>query len=173
MKGVIDADLAQNAVPAAGFDSWRAAHHADRHRPNDPWSADVPGADGALGNADDQPRAGKLVNSARIQALSEAVATGNDANVWTAVDDLDELDPAYLSDVDGSRAFCCQARGQARGKLSPTTYAVIAGNNLSRIADRMLGDSARWQRTYTLNRAENGHDPDHITPTQQLKLPAL
>lgn len=52
---------------------------------------------------------------------------------------------------------------------SGRTYTVRAGDTLSRIAQRELGDAARWPELARLN---NLRDPDRIQAGQTLRLPA-
>ena len=54
---------------------------------------------------------------------------------------------------------------------SQTTYAVVAGDTLSKIAARAYGSSAAWQRIYDANRAVIGNNPNLIRPGQKLVLP--
>lgn len=50
------------------------------------------------------------------------------------------------------------------------TYTVVAGDSLSRIAQRMLGDGNRWREIFELNRDQIS-DPNLIYPGMVLKLP--
>ena len=54
-------------------------------------------------------------------------------------------------------------------KPTPTLYKVKRGDTLSAIAERKLGDAARWRDIFTLNR-DILADPDEITPGQELVL---
>ena len=51
------------------------------------------------------------------------------------------------------------------------TYTVVAGDSLSKIAQRELGDAGRWRAIYDANR-DTIKDPDLIHPGQVLKMPA-
>lgn len=53
----------------------------------------------------------------------------------------------------------------------PGGYKVVAGDYLSKIAEKELGDGRRWKEIYDLNR-DVIDDPDEIYPGQSLKLPA-
>ena len=53
----------------------------------------------------------------------------------------------------------------------PTTYVVVAGDNLSKIAKRIYGDANQWRRIYEANR-DVIKNPDLIYPGQKLVLPS-
>jgi hypothetical protein len=55
----------------------------------------------------------------------------------------------------------------------PSSYTVKSGDTLSAIAQRFLGEAARWQEIYDLpeNREVVGGDPDAISPGMQLTIP--
>lgn len=53
-------------------------------------------------------------------------------------------------------------------KASGTTYTVKAGDTLSGIAHKTLGDATRWREIATLNKISN---PNRIRVGQKLKLP--
>ena len=52
-----------------------------------------------------------------------------------------------------------------------TIYAVVAGDNLSKIAKHFYGDANAWKRIFDANR-DQLTDPDRIKPGQMLKIPA-
>ena len=51
------------------------------------------------------------------------------------------------------------------------TYTVVAGDSLSRIAKRELGDANKWTAIYEANR-DSIKNPDLIHPGQVLHLPS-
>lgn len=51
------------------------------------------------------------------------------------------------------------------------TYTVVAGDSLSKIAQREYGDASQWKRIYEANRSTISN-PDLIHPGQVLNLPA-
>lgn len=53
---------------------------------------------------------------------------------------------------------------------SPTTYVVVKGDSLSKIAAREYGDANKWRTIYEANK-DLISDPDLIYPGQQLKIP--
>lgn len=59
--------------------------------------------------------------------------------------------------------------GTAAAQPSGKTYTVVAGDTLSAIAARLLGNYARWPDIAKLN---NLRDPNFIVPGQVLQIPA-
>jgi len=52
----------------------------------------------------------------------------------------------------------------------PEIYTVVAGDSLSKIAKRLLGDANQWRRIFEANR-DQIKNPDLIQPGQKLKIP--
>jgi len=52
-----------------------------------------------------------------------------------------------------------------------TTYTVVAGDSLSKIAKKFYGDGNLWKRIFEANR-DIIKNPDLIYPGQTLKIPA-
>lgn len=71
-----------------------------------------------------------------------------------------------FSDVRGASETTAPAAAPAA-----RTYTVVAGDSLSKIAQRELGDASRWRAIYDANR-DSIKDPDLIHPGQVLKMPA-
>ncbi len=134
-----------------------------------------------------QPVSGNLINSPRIQALSDAIAAGSFSN---ELQDLDDLDIGYLRDRTQSQPFWDQVasdltlmqqlmvEAHVDGTGNPTgpyqeTVTVVSGDSLSAIADRYLSDTGRWREIYDLNKDTIGKDPNRILPGQVLRMPAL
>ena len=69
---------------------------------------------------------------------------------------------ANFDDVHGS--VSSTAAGSSR------TYTVVAGDSLSKIAKRELGDATKWNAIYEANR-DKIKNPDLIHPGQVLTLP--
>ena len=53
---------------------------------------------------------------------------------------------------------------------SSTTYIVVKGDSLSKIAKREYGDANKWRTIYEANK-DLIEDPDLIYPGQELKIP--
>jgi|SRR5688572_5961860 len=50
------------------------------------------------------------------------------------------------------------------------TYTVVAGDTLSKIAKRELGDASKWKQIYEANK-DTIKNPDLIYPGQTFKIP--
>ena len=57
-------------------------------------------------------------------------------------------------------------------KTGATTYTVVSGYCLSKIAKRQYGDAHKWPVIFEANR-DTIKDPDLIHPGQVLKIPAV
>lgn len=53
----------------------------------------------------------------------------------------------------------------------PTTYTVVGGDNLSRIAQRYYGNANLWRQIYDANRNVIGGNPNLVRPGQRLTIP--
>ena len=134
------------------------------------------------------PAAGNLVNSVRVQALSDALVGGVMADVVAAVGDLDDVDQQYLSDRAQSAPLWTQAQttlsaadfttfsaliSAPMGPFRQETVTVQAGDTLSAIASRYLDDSRRHAEIYRLNRTVIGRDPNALRAGMILTLPRM
>jgi nucleoid-associated protein YgaU len=54
-----------------------------------------------------------------------------------------------------------------------TSYTVVSGDSLSKIAKNHYGDAAKWHQIYEANKAIIGSNPDHIEVGQELTLPSI
>ncbi len=54
-----------------------------------------------------------------------------------------------------------------------TSYTVVSGDSLSKIAKNHYGDAAQWHQIYEANKAIIGSNPDHIEVGQELTLPSI
>lgn len=55
-------------------------------------------------------------------------------------------------------------------EVSSTTYTVVKGDNLSKIAKKQTGSSANWKAIYEQNKEVIGGNPNLIYPGQQLVI---
>ena len=76
---------------------------------------------------------------------------------------------ADFSDVGGASSTTAPAGGAPAA--GARTYTVKAGDSLSKIAQRELGDGSKWKAIYEANR-DQIKDPDLIHPGQVLNLPS-
>ena len=61
----------------------------------------------------------------------------------------------------------------ASSAAAGTTYTVVSGDSLSKIAKNHYGDAAKWHQIYEANKAIIGSNPDHIEVGQELTLPSI
>ena len=59
---------------------------------------------------------------------------------------------------------------RAAKEVNSTTYTVVKGDNLSKIAKNLTGNSANWQAIYNQNKGVIGGNPNLIYPGQQLVI---
>lgn len=59
----------------------------------------------------------------------------------------------------------------SKPKNNSTSYTVIKGDNLHKIAKKQLGSSSRWRDIYNLNKKVIGKNPNLIYPGQKLVMP--
>ena len=62
------------------------------------------------------------------------------------------------------------ATERAAKEVKSTTYTVVKGDNLSKIAKNLTGSSANWQAIYNQNKGAIGGNPNLIYPGQQLVI---
>jgi nucleoid-associated protein YgaU len=80
---------------------------------------------------------------------------------------------ADFSDVQSGSSSTAPPPGQGgpAGTVAPmTTYVVVKGDSLSRIAQRAYGDGGKWRKIYEANK-DIIKDPDLIYPGQSLHIP--
>jgi nucleoid-associated protein YgaU len=76
----------------------------------------------------------------------------------------DEEKPDFSDVVGGSSSTAPKPENVMR------TYTVVAGDSLSKIAKKMLGDASRWKQIYEANK-DIIKNPDLIHPGQVFKIP--
>lgn len=136
----------------------------------------------------DRPVGGNLIDSIRIQALSTALASGDTKAIDDAIDGLDALDLVYLADKSQSQPLWDQAtamlsaidlamfEASVGGQVGPNpaeTVKVQKGDTLSSLAQRYLGDIARWHEIYDANKKAIGADPNKLEIGTKLVLPVM
>jgi nucleoid-associated protein YgaU len=83
----------------------------------------------------------------------------------------DEKPKPNFSNVQSGGSSTAQAPKPLAGDAPPArTYTVVAGDNLSKIANKFYGDAKQWKRIFEANR-DIIKNPDLIKPGQMLKIP--
>ena len=62
------------------------------------------------------------------------------------------------------------ATSRSAKAVESTTYTVVSGDNLSKIAKNLTGNSANWQAIYNQNKGVIGGNPNLIYPGQKLVI---
>jgi LysM repeat protein len=62
------------------------------------------------------------------------------------------------------------ATTRAAKAVTSTTYTVVSGDNLSKIAKKLTGSSSNWNAIYNQNKSVIGGDPNKIYPGQRLVI---
>ena len=63
--------------------------------------------------------------------------------------------------------------GTNKAESAGSSYTVVSGDSLSKIAKNHYGDAAKWHQIYDANKALIGDNPDHIEVGQVLTIPSL
>jgi len=92
------------------------------------------------------------------------------ANIDGVYERLDAL--ATRRDVEPELNREVQIAGdRAASGDRPRTYRVQAGDNLSLIARRTMGDGNQWRRIHELNRSVIGANPERLQEGMELRIP--
>ncbi|GAA4503812.1 hypothetical protein GCM10023172_29320 [Hymenobacter ginsengisoli] len=73
----------------------------------------------------------------------------------------------------GTDFFGNNNNAAADSTAAGSTYTVVSGDSLSKIAKNHYGDAAKWHQIYEANKAIIGSNPDHIEVGQELTLPSI
>jgi len=95
--------------------------------------------------------------------------TQDEANkIWDAIKTVPDWPKEIVADIQAS------ARTGAPTSSAPatgSTYTVVKGDTLSKIAQELLGKASAYTQIFEANR-DQLDNPDHIKPGQVLKIPA-
>jgi len=75
-----------------------------------------------------------------------------------------------ITDSKGKTTAAPVKQPQSTDK-KPTTYTVVKGDTLSKIAKAKYGDINKWKKIYEANKKTIGKNPDIITAGQKLVIP--
>ncbi|GAA4014227.1 hypothetical protein GCM10022408_29230 [Hymenobacter fastidiosus] len=82
------------------------------------------------------------------------------------------VEPAVKPAAAGNTDFFGN-KDAAKPTAAGSSYTVVSGDSLSKIAKHHYGDAAKWHQIYDANKATIGANPDHIEVGQVLTLPTL
>jgi len=105
-----------------------------------------------------------LLSLVLATSVGGALAACNNASTPSPT----ESAPAVSSPAESAPAASAPA---ASSPAASKTYTVHAGDTLSSIAQRELGDAKKYMKIFEANR-DQLQDPDKIKPGQVLKIPA-
>ena len=96
-----------------------------------------------------------------------------DTNILGISKDKDKAAPADFSDVQSGHSSTApppRVGGPAATAAPMSTYVVVKGDTLSKIAQRAYGDARQWRKIYEANK-DMIKDPDLIYPGQSFRIP--
>ena len=95
--------------------------------------------------------------------------------IWNALKTVPDWQKDIVADIKVKPGAAAQQKpaasaGAGTAPTATTTYTVQAGDTLSAIAKKFLGNAGDYMEIYNLNRDQLS-DPDRIKPGQVLKIP--
>ena len=108
--------------------------------------------------------------------FSGTVGSEDEKNrIWDAIKTVPDWQKEVVADIKVKPAAATQSTPGFSGPQTPsagtmTTYTVVAGDTLSGIAQRLLGNANEYMDIFNANR-DQITDPDKIRPGQVLKIP--
>jgi len=95
--------------------------------------------------------------------------TQDEANkIWDAIKTVADWPNEIVADIQASTKAGPPAASSA---ATGSTYTVVKGDTLSKIAQELLGKASAYTQIFEANR-DQLDNPDHIKPGQVLKIPA-
>ena len=110
-----------------------------------------------------EERDGKLHFSGTVNSEDEK------NKIWNALKTIPDWQKEVVADIKVRQGAQQPARQPAAGS-GGQTYTVQAGDTLSAISKRYLGDANAYMEIFNINRDQLS-DPDKIKPGQVLKIP--
>jgi len=94
--------------------------------------------------------------------------TQDEANkIWDAIKTVPDWPQEIVADIQASAQG---AAAPATSSAAATTYTVVKGDTLSKIAQELLGKASAYTKIFEANR-DQLDNPDVIKPGQVLKIP--
>ena len=100
--------------------------------------------------------------------------TQDEANkIWDAIKTVPDWPQEVVADIQASPSAASSSSSPSSSSSSAavSTYTVVKGDTLSKIAQELLGKASAYTQIFEANR-DQLDNPDHIKPGQVLKIPA-
>jgi nucleoid-associated protein YgaU len=98
--------------------------------------------------------------------------TQDEANkIWDAIKTVPDWPQEIVADIQASAPAAPSASSSSSTTAGGSTYTVVKGDTLSKIAQELLGKASAYTQIFEANR-DQLDNPDHIKPGQVLKIPA-
>jgi nucleoid-associated protein YgaU len=98
--------------------------------------------------------------------------TQDEANkIWDAIKTVPDWPQEIVADIQASAPAAPSASSSSSTTAGGSTYTVVKGDTLSKIAQELLGKASDYTQIFEANR-DQLDNPDHIKPGQVLKIPA-
>jgi nucleoid-associated protein YgaU len=95
--------------------------------------------------------------------------TQDEANkIWDAIKTVADWPQEIVADIQASAPAA--AAPSSASSSAATTYTVVKGDTLSKIAQELLGKASAYTKIFEANR-DQLDNPDQIKPGQVLKIP--
>ena len=112
-----------------------------------------------------EEREGKLYFNGTVNSVDEK------NQIWNALKTVPTWEKEIVADIKVKAGAAAPSAPPPQPSPAPmTTYTVQAGDTLSAIAKKMLGNANDYMKIFELNKDQLS-DPDKIKPGQVLKLP--
>src|SRR6185295_10535076 len=97
--------------------------------------------------------------------------TQDEANkIWDAIKTVPDWPQEIVADIQAASPGASSGSASAAPVAAGTTYTVVKGDTLSKIAQELLGKASAYTQIFEANR-DQLDNPDHIKPGQVLKIP--
>jgi len=97
--------------------------------------------------------------------------TQDEANkIWDAIKTVPDWPQEVVADIQASPSSASSSSAPSSTSAAGSTYTVVKGDTLSKIAQELLGKASAYTQIFEANR-DQLDNPDHIKPGQVLKIP--
>lgn len=108
-----------------------------------------------------------------IRSFQYSERAGNPGDIFYELE-LKEYREVKIRQVETTDAGTGVAQGKPRtdARIRPSSYTVVPGDTLWKIAQRTLGSGDRWNTVYEANRPVIGKDPNKLKTGTKLVIPS-